>query len=271
MAEGFEDFYNRFLTRSVAYLCRRYFRDTNDAEDLAQEVLLAAYENGLHLQDRDPWPWLMRILNNKAIDLLRQRSRRQQHLIPNPDEIPREAPEPAVAREQAASIIEFFADSGLRLTGQRQEVLEAGAESIIEEGEFSSLFVSHRLGINEGALRTAMSRFRGWLSDESRLSFYLLELENNCDLLPPDDDSLASLKIPSMNGSSVWSITTGTFWGRLLQQHKNIAQNSDEQCWLVNYFHDCMTYVAEVCARNRNISCLRLREELEELFAETHR
>jgi RNA polymerase sigma-70 factor (ECF subfamily) len=89
----------RYRARVVALARRMLAADPEEAEDVAQEAFVAAYDKRQSFRPGEPFrPWLYRIAVNRCLDRLRARSRRPDVLdlsgIPEPAS---PAPDPAQA------------------------------------------------------------------------------------------------------------------------------------------------------------------------------
>lgn len=254
MDERLDDFYRRFLGPIMGWICGRYLLDPNDADDLTQAVLISAYKKGIHLQDgQDPWPWLTRVIHNIVTDFLRQRSRRQRHIIPNSDELLSEASDHRIS-EQELVLPEQLCASGYKLSGQWRQILEAGHESFLQTGEFSTQFVCDRLNMKRNALYVALHRMRCWFADESGLSLYLREFElERVNLAITDDRVFGGIKLPTLNGSNIWSFLHSHFWTSLGLQHEIMSKRCPGLPWWRQSvrFHTALAFVASGLAVHR--------------------
>jgi RNA polymerase sigma-70 factor (ECF subfamily) len=68
--------------RRVFYTILRVVRDTHRADDLTQEVFIAAYKNMQEVKEpRAFLPWLLRVAMNRAIDARRKSKREQERIF----------------------------------------------------------------------------------------------------------------------------------------------------------------------------------------------
>ncbi len=84
-------------------LAYQYTRNREDAMDVVQDAFIRAYQNlGRFDISRNFGPWLLRIVRNMAIDLLRKRKRRAADDLPEvlPDDSPREAADEKILRQE---------------------------------------------------------------------------------------------------------------------------------------------------------------------------
>ena len=84
---GDSDAYRVLVERHSRALFRLAFRMTgneSDAEDVVQESFMRAYRQLAKFDDRASFgTWIYRIASNCALDLVRSRKRRSEHLAPN--------------------------------------------------------------------------------------------------------------------------------------------------------------------------------------------
>lgn len=153
---GDRDAYRRLLRAILPYvraMTSRAFRESADAEDVAQDVLIALHEVRASYDPSRPFkPWLAGIARHRIIDRLRQRGRR----------LARETslgPEHETFAATASNVEDMTIDSHTlnaaidRLPeGQRVAVRELK----LREGTLHA--VSATTGISEGALKVATHR-----------------------------------------------------------------------------------------------------------------
>jgi RNA polymerase sigma-70 factor, ECF subfamily len=71
-----EELYKEYSS-SIYRVCLRYTRDSNQAEDLMQEVFVKLYQNPKEfLSDKEYFAWIYRLAINHCLDFLRVKKRR---------------------------------------------------------------------------------------------------------------------------------------------------------------------------------------------------
>jgi RNA polymerase sigma factor (sigma-70 family) len=147
--------YRRFLLSVTPHLramarhrCRVAGASEGEAEDIAQEVLLAIHlKRGTWDQSRPIGPWIAAIIRNKLIDALRRRGRHV--VVPIEDVI-----ETLGAEDQGDSVSPSEIDGLLgQLKVQQREIVK----SISMNGS-SVRETADRLHMTEGAVRVALHR-----------------------------------------------------------------------------------------------------------------
>ena len=133
--------YSRYLTRSPW-----------DAEDLVQDALARAFVTLAQMTSEPPNPkaWLFRVASNLWID----RVRKQRELTGESAPASEPTPDPRAAREAAGTLL-------VKLSPQ-----ERAAVVLKDVFEFSLDETAEALGTTTGAIKAALHRARGKLSDE---------------------------------------------------------------------------------------------------------
>src|SRR5215207_11670268 len=123
---GFEELAERYR-RELLVHCYRITGSVQDAEDLVQETLLAAWRGLEGFEGRASMrTWLYRIATNRCLNALRDRGRR----LPEPPPPPEEPPEPPPPKRQPEPIwLEPYPDSMLEGVADLSEGPEARYES----------------------------------------------------------------------------------------------------------------------------------------------
>lgn len=145
-AEAFGELYELYFDKIYRYAAFKV-RDATEAEDIAEQVFLKAWEaiGSYDLRGLPFAAWLFRIARNAAIDQLRQKSRRQTVLLPEgfesalPD--PMAIIESNLTREQLLQAMQCLTE------GQRQAIALrfGGGLSLIEAAAV--------MGRSEGAIK----------------------------------------------------------------------------------------------------------------------
>lgn len=133
--------------------CRYLTRSPWDAEDLAQDALARAFATvaRMTVEPDNPRAWLFRVVNNLWIDELRKR-RDLPALASEPSHDA--SPEPQAAREAAGTLLVCLAPQ------------ERAAVVLKDVFELSLDEVAEALGTSTGAVKAALHRGRGKLTEE---------------------------------------------------------------------------------------------------------
>jgi len=83
-ASAYDYLVSKYLPRVVS-IARGVVRNAHDAEDLAQEAFVKAYESIGRFRAGEPFgPWIYRIVTNAALDVVKHRTKfRQEELVDN--------------------------------------------------------------------------------------------------------------------------------------------------------------------------------------------
>ena len=161
-AEAFEILV-RANQRKVYNLCLRMTGNSEDAEDLAQEAFLKAYQNlGSFKGESGFGPWLYRLASNVCIDHLRREKRREKGSLTYIDEsgaaleieVPDERFSPAVALDRRQT--QERVQQGLAaLTPEHRSILVLREMSGLSYDE-----IADALGLSAGTVKSRISRAR---------------------------------------------------------------------------------------------------------------
>lgn len=150
-------------TRRVVSIARNIVRNAHDAEDLAQEAFVKAYQSMGRFRSGEPFgPWIYRIVTNLTLDAIKHHNRfRHEELTDAEQAARRDAADlPAMTNEIAARI-----DAALEQLPEHQRVV---ARLNLVEG-FDHAEVAAMMGLAEGTVRSHLSlarrRLRELLSD----------------------------------------------------------------------------------------------------------
>jgi RNA polymerase sigma-70 factor (ECF subfamily) len=163
-AQAFGAFYERHSGAVVA-VARRYVRDPQLAEEVAQETFLSVWRYRARYQRRygSPRTWLMSIAHNRAIDATR-RARARPQATATLDDFPH-----APAREDVAR--EAERRDGARRVRRAVAALPRAQREVIALGFYGELTqeeIAGRtgapLGTVKGRSRLAMAKLRGQVS-----------------------------------------------------------------------------------------------------------
>lgn len=134
-------------------------RNAHDAEDLAQDAFVKAYQTIDRFKSGQPFgPWIYRIVTNLALDVVKHRKRfRQEELS---------AAEPAARRDEAdltthSNEMAARIDSAIQSLPDMQRIV---ARLYLVE-EFGHTEIAAMMGLTEGTVRSHLSLARGKLKE----------------------------------------------------------------------------------------------------------
>jgi len=147
-------------TKRVISIAWGIVRNPADAEDLAQEAFVKAFESVGRFKTGEPFgPWIYRIVTNLALDVMKHRKRFRHEEIS--DAVPAERRDrtdlPAIANELAARI-----DRGIESLPEMQRIV--ARLYLVEEFEHSE--IAKMTGLSEGTVRSHLSLARGKLKEK---------------------------------------------------------------------------------------------------------
>lgn len=144
---------SHYLARVVS-IAWGIVRNAHDAEDLAQEAFVRAYQNIGRFRSGEPFgPWINRIVTNLALDVMKHRTKfRQVELIDSePADRRDEADVPSSSNEIARRI-----DAAIEELPEMQKVV--ARMHLVEELEHSE--IAAMTGLSEGTVRSHLSLAR---------------------------------------------------------------------------------------------------------------
>jgi RNA polymerase sigma-70 factor (TIGR02960 family) len=166
--------------RELQLHCYRIVGSLQDAEDLVQETLLAAWRGLEGFEGRaSVRAWLYRIATNRCLNMLRDRGRRPQEVPPMPAPEPTRRTEPVWLEPYPDSLIEGVADSSATPEG-RYETRETVALAFVAALQqlpprqravvvlrdvlgFKNAEIADMLETGEGSVKGALQRARATL------------------------------------------------------------------------------------------------------------
>jgi RNA polymerase sigma-70 factor (ECF subfamily) len=157
---GSYDYLVSKYTKRVVSIAWGIVRNATDAEDLAQEAFVKAYESIGRFKTGEPFgPWIYRIVTNLGLDLIKHRKRFRHEEISNaaPAERRDRADLPAIANELAERI-----GSAIESLPQMQRVV---ARLYLVE-QFDHTEIAAMTGLTEGTIRSHLSLARGKLKEK---------------------------------------------------------------------------------------------------------
>ncbi len=140
-------------------IARGIVRNAHDAEDLAQEAFVKAYQNLGRFRSEEPFgPWIYRITTNLALDLLKHRRRVRHEEITEREPAARrdDADLPARSNEIAGRISEALD----RLPEMQGIVARLHLVEQFEHREIAAM-----TGLSEGTIRSHLSHARAKLKE----------------------------------------------------------------------------------------------------------
>ena len=150
---------SKYLKRVVSIVWA-IFRNAADAEDLAQEAFVKAFENIGRFKTGEPFgPWIYRIVTNLGLDVVKHRKRFRHEEITDSAAAARRdrADLPAIANELAERI-----DRGIESLPEMQRIV---ARLYLVE-EFGHAEIAKMTGLSEGTVRSHLSLARGKLKEK---------------------------------------------------------------------------------------------------------
>ncbi len=158
-AEAYDTLVSKYLRRVVA-IAWSITRNAHDAEDLAQEAFVRAYENIGRFRLSEPFgPWVGRIVTNLALDVMKHRRKfRHEELA---------GTEPA-ARRDDADVAAVSNDIASRIDAAIEELPEmqrlVARLHLVEELEHAE--IAAMTGLSDGTVRSHLSHARTKLKEK---------------------------------------------------------------------------------------------------------
>jgi RNA polymerase sigma-70 factor (ECF subfamily) len=152
-AEAYDDLVSKYLRRVVA-IAFSIVRNAHDAEDLAQEAFVKAYQNiGRFRAEAAFGPWIGRIVTNLALDVVKHRTKFRHEEIQETQPAARrdDAELPALQNAIAARI-----DAALEELPEMQRIV--ARLHLIEELEHAE--IAAVTGLSDGTVRSHLSLAR---------------------------------------------------------------------------------------------------------------
>jgi len=158
-AEAYDVLVSKYLPRVIA-IAWGVVRNAHDAEDLAQEAFVRAYQNIGRFRTSDPFgPWIGRIVMNLALDVMKHRRKfRHEELA---------GTEPA-GRGDEADVMAMSNDIGTRIDAAIEELPEmqrlVARLHLVEEMEHAE--IADLTGLSDGTVRSHLSHARAKLKEK---------------------------------------------------------------------------------------------------------
>jgi RNA polymerase sigma-70 factor (ECF subfamily) len=147
-------------SRRVVSIAWGVVRNAADAEDLAQEAFVKAFETIGRFKSGEPFgPWIYRIVTNLALDVMKHRKRFRHEEITDaaPAERRDRADLPAIASELAKRI-----DRSIESLPEMQRIVAR----LYLVDEFGHAEIAKMTGLSEGTVRSHLSLARGKLKEK---------------------------------------------------------------------------------------------------------
>jgi RNA polymerase sigma-70 factor (ECF subfamily) len=159
-AGAFDELVRRYLRPAYA-IAYRVLKQREDAEDVAQEALVATLETIHRFDTGRPFgPWLYRIVMNRALNARKSRSIRAAEPVAEDVVAPGESPEQASERSEARDRL----DRALATLPERQALIVR----LFELEGFSSAEIGSMLQLSDGTVRWHLHQARGALREALR-------------------------------------------------------------------------------------------------------
>ena len=157
---GAYDYLVAKYTKRVASIAWNIVRNAADAEDLAQEAFVKAFENIGRFRSNEPFgPWIYRIVTNLSLDVVKHRSRFRHEEV--------SADEPA-ARRDATDVYATANEIGNRIDralDSLPEMQRIVARLSLVEG-FDHAEIAKMMNVSEGTVRSHLSLARAKLRQQ---------------------------------------------------------------------------------------------------------
>lgn len=157
--EAYDYLMSKYMKRVVS-ISWGLVRNAHDAEDLAQEAFVKAYESIGRFKSGEPFgPWIFRIVTNLSLDVLKHRRRvRQEELSDTEPAARRDSADlPAKAHEIGSRI-----DAAIQSLPEMQRIV--ARLHLVEQFEHSE--IAGMMGLSEGTVRSHLSLARGKLKQK---------------------------------------------------------------------------------------------------------
>lgn len=157
--DAYDELVSHHLRRVVS-IAWGIVRNAHDAEDLAQEAFVKAYQNIGRFRAHEPFgPWIYRIVTNLALDVVKHRTRfRHEEIGESEESARRDATElPAMSNEIGARI-----DRAIETLPAMQRIV--ARLHLVEE--FDHQEIAAMTGLSDGTVRSHLSLARRKLKDQ---------------------------------------------------------------------------------------------------------
>jgi len=158
-AGSYDVLVSKYMKRVVS-IAWGIVRNATDAEDLAQEAFVKAFQTIGRFRSGEPFgPWIYRIVTNLSLDALKHRTRFRHEEISEAEPAARRdrADLPAMANELSRRIDDAIES----LPGMQRIVARLSLVEQFEHGE-----IARMMGLTEGTVRSHLSIARGKLMEK---------------------------------------------------------------------------------------------------------
>jgi RNA polymerase sigma-70 factor, ECF subfamily len=157
-ADAYDYLVAKYMKRVVS-IAWGLVRNAHDAEDLAQEAFVRAFETIRRFKTGEPFgPWIFRIVTNLSLDVLKHRRRvRQEELSETQPAARRDQADLAATAHQIGSRI----DTAIESLPAMQRIV--ARMHLVEQFEHAEIAVM--MGLSEGTVRSHLSLARAKLKD----------------------------------------------------------------------------------------------------------
>ena len=158
-ADAYDDLVSRYLRRVVS-IAWGIVRNAHDAEDLAQEAFVKAYQSLGRFRSDEPFgPWIFRIVTNLSLDVLKHRTRFRHEEITEDQPAARRdhASLPARSNEIARRV-----DAALETLPEMQRIV--ARLHLVEQLEHQE--IAFMTGLSDGTVRSHLSLARKKLKEK---------------------------------------------------------------------------------------------------------
>lgn len=157
--EQYDYLVSKYMKRVVS-IAWGIVRNRQDAEDLAQEAFVKAFQTMDRFRQGRPFgPWIYRIVTNLALDIVKHRRRFQHQALSESEQAPRRD---SADLQAAASELASRIDSAIESLPEMQRVV---ARLYLVE-QFDHGEIAGMIGLSEGTIRSHLSLARRKLRDQ---------------------------------------------------------------------------------------------------------
>jgi RNA polymerase sigma-70 factor, ECF subfamily len=157
---GAYDYVVSKYAKRVTSIAWSIVRNAHDAEDLAQEAFVKAYQNIGRFKESEPFgPWIYRIVTNLALDVMKHRTRfRHEELTEREPAARRDDAELRAVRNELASRI----DAAIESLPENQRIV--ARLHLVEQ--FGHAEIAAMMSLTEGTVRSHLSLARRKLKEQ---------------------------------------------------------------------------------------------------------
>jgi RNA polymerase sigma-70 factor (ECF subfamily) len=158
-ADAYDDLVSRYLRRVVS-IAWGFVRNAHDAEDLAQEAFVKAYQSIGRFRSDEPFgPWIFRIVTNLSLDVMKHRTRFHHEEVG--DRLPA-ARRDGAERTAMSNEIARRIDEAIETLPEMQRIV--ARLHLVEELEHQE--IASMMGLSDGTVRSHLSLARKKLKEK---------------------------------------------------------------------------------------------------------